>query len=112
MFICLGMFFYVGAGLGAGPRDSLMVALGKRMPARPSAWCAARSRARCCSSAGRSARRWAGTVIAVFGISFILQAVFRVLRFDVKRVRHETAAATLRAVISFAMGTEQRTRSQ
>lgn len=32
ILISLGIFFYVGAGLGCGPRDALMVALGKRLP--------------------------------------------------------------------------------
>lgn len=113
VFICLGMFFYVGAGLGAGPRDSLMVALGKRMPGLPIGLVrGAIEGAVLLVGWALGAKVGLGTVIAVFGISFILQAVFRVLRFDVKRVRHETAAATLRAVISLAMDTEQRTRSQ
>lgn len=100
VIICLGVFFYVGAGLGAGPRDSLMVALGKRLPRVP-------------IGAVRGviegsvliigwllgAKVGVGTVISVFGISFIMQGTFAVLRFDVKGVRHETALTSLQAMI-------------
>ena len=37
-----------------------------------------------------------GTVVAVFGISFILQAVFSLLRFDVGTVEHEDLLTTAR----------------
>ena len=33
--ICIGSYFYIGASLGCGPRDALMVALGKRLPKVP-----------------------------------------------------------------------------
>lgn len=38
--LCLGSYFYIGAAMGCGPRDSLMVGVGKSCPA------AHRSRAR------------------------------------------------------------------
>jgi uncharacterized membrane protein YczE len=43
-----------------------------------------------------------GTVIAVFGISFILQYTFKLLKFDIKAVVHENIFETflnLKAVI-------------
>jgi len=33
--ICIASYLYIGIGLGAGPRDSLMVALGKKFPNVP-----------------------------------------------------------------------------
>ena len=33
--ICLGSYFYIGAGLGCGPRDALMVAIGKKLSKFP-----------------------------------------------------------------------------
>lgn len=95
--ICLGVYFYVGAGMGAGPRDSLMVAVGKRLPRLPIGV------VRGCTEGAALLLGWllgakvgVGTLIAVFGISLIMQGTFRVLRFNVKAVQHETIAQTLR----------------
>lgn len=94
--ICLGTYYYIGSALGCGPRDALMVAAGKRLPTVPIGlvrgviegtvlllgWLL-------------GAKMGIGTVIAVFGIGFILQATFKTLRFDVKGFRHESIAETL-----------------
>lgn len=97
IIICLATFLYVGTGLGCGPRDALMVALGKRFQEKPiglirgiiegsvllAGWLL-------------GAKIGIGTVIAVFGIGFILQFTFKLLRFDVTSVRHESILDTLR----------------
>ncbi|BDF33687.1 membrane protein [Lachnospiraceae bacterium] len=97
IILCLATFLYVGAGLGCGPRDALMVALGKRFPKRPiglirgiiegsvllAGWLL-------------GAKIGIGTVIAVFGIGFILQYTFKLLRFDVTAVHHESLLDTLK----------------
>lgn len=94
--LCVGSYFYIGAGFGCGPRDAMMVALGKRLKKIPI------GAVRGAIEAGALLAGWLmgskiglGTVIAVFGISFILQGTFRVLRFDVKAVRHEDFLETL-----------------
>lgn len=93
--ISLGSYFYIGAKMGCGPRDTLMVALGKRMPKAPIGvvrgliegtvliigWLL-------------GAKIGIGTVIAVFGISFILQYTFKLLKFDVKGIEHENIVET------------------
>ena len=95
--ICIGSYFYIGAGLGCGPRDALMVALGKRMPKVPIGairgliegtvliigWLL-------------GAKIGIGTIISVFGIGFILQFTFKLLFFDVKKIEHENIADTVR----------------
>lgn len=97
--ICVGSYFYIGASLGCGPRDALMVALGKRMPKVPIGvirgliegtvliigWLL-------------GAKVGIGTVISVFGIGFILQFTFKLLRFDVKIIKHESVADTVKAM--------------
>ena len=96
VIVCLASYFYIEAGLGAGPRDSLMIALGKRLPRTPIG--AVRGLIE-----GTAlligwllvAKVGLGTVIAVFGISFIMEFTFKVLRFDVKGVEHESIWATL-----------------
>lgn len=93
--ICVGSYFYIGAALGCGPRDSLMVAIARRLPRVPIGairgllegsvlvvgWLL-------------GARVGVGTLVSVLGIGFILQATFKVLRFDIRRVEHQSLAAT------------------
>ena len=95
--ICIASYFYIGAALGCGPRDALMVALGKRMPKVPIGairgliegtvlfvgWLL-------------GAKVGIGTVISVFGIGLILQLTFKLLRFDVKNIRHESVSDTVK----------------
>lgn len=99
IIICLGSYFYISPGLGCGPRDSLMVALGKRLPRIPIGtvrtgiegivlligWLL-------------GAQVGLGTVIAVFGIGFIMQVVFKLLHFDVKALAHESLIDTLKVI--------------
>jgi len=97
LIISLGSYFYIGAGLSCGPRDALMVGLGKRLPRVPIG--AIRG-----SIEGTvlvigwllGAKVGLGTVISVFGIGFILQFTFKLLRFDVRAVMHESFADTLK----------------
>ncbi|MBO0459461.1 hypothetical protein JZO77_22240 [Enterococcus hulanensis] len=97
--ICIGSFFYIGASLGCGPRDALMVALGKRLPNVPIGI------VRGCIEGAVLLIGWLlgakvgiGTVISVFGISFILETTFKLLHFDVTNVEHESVVETVKAI--------------
>lgn len=101
LLIAVGSYFYIGAGLSCGPRDALMVALCKRFPRTPVGVI------RFSIEGGALLTGWlcgakigVGTVVAVFGISFILQAVFSLLRFDVSTIEHEDLLATARNLLS------------
>ncbi len=95
--ICVGSVFYIGAGLGCGPRDALMVALGKRFNKVPiGAVRALLEGSVLLIGFLLGAKVGVGTVIAVLGIGFILEWTFRLFRFDVKAVRHESIFGTLR----------------
>ena len=97
VIICIGSYFYIGSSLGCGPRDALMVALGKRMPKVPIGvvrglievtvliigWLL-------------GAKVGIGTAIYVFGIGFILQFTFKLLHFDVKNIAHESISDTIK----------------
>ena len=101
LFIAIGSYFYIGAGLSCGPRDAFMVAMCRRFPNTPvgvirffiegsallAGWL-------CGAKVG------VGTVIAVFGISFLLQAVFTIMRFDVNSVVHESLFTTCKNIFS------------
>lgn len=96
VIICLATYFYISPGLGCGPRDTLMVALGKRLPNVPIG--AIRG-----SIEGTvlvigwllGAKVGLGTIIAVFGIGFIMQITFKLLNFDVRGVVHESVIETI-----------------
>ncbi len=88
--LCVGSYFYIKTAMGCGPRDSLMVALAKRARRLPV------GTVRGVIEGGVLLIGWllgakigAGTVIAAFGISFILEGTFRMFNFDVKSVVHE-----------------------
>jgi uncharacterized membrane protein YczE len=86
--IGIGSYCYIGAGLGAGPRDSLMIALTKKT--------------------GKSVRLirgsietsvviigylmggavGTGTLIMALATGFFVQLAFRIYKFDVKKVKH------------------------
>ena len=94
--ICFGMAFYVGAALGSGPRDSLMVALHRKLPRVPVGM------ARGIVEGSALLAGWLlgakvgiGTLVSVLGIGFIMQAIFGLLRFDPKAVRHENIVVTI-----------------
>ncbi|WP_137662575.1 YczE/YyaS/YitT family protein [Enterococcus hulanensis] len=97
--ICIGSFFYIGVSMGCGPRDALMVALGKRLPNVPIGI------VRGCIEGTVLLIGWLlgakvgiGTVISVFGISFILETTFKLLHFDVTNVEHESVVETVKAI--------------
>ncbi|MDD4081560.1 MAG: hypothetical protein PHP02_09170 [Eubacteriales bacterium] len=95
--ICLATYLYISAGLGSGPRDSLMVALGKRLPRVP----VGAIRALLEGTAlfigwSLGAKVGLGTIVAVLSIGPIMQLTFRAMRFEVRDVRHESIADTLR----------------
>ncbi len=97
LMIALGTLCYMRAEMGCGPRDSLMVALGRQFPVLPI-----------------GAIRWGiegtalligwllgakvglGTVVAVISIGPILQMVFYLFGFDATKVEHEGALDIVR----------------
>ncbi len=102
---CYGCYLYIREGMGSGPRDSLMVAFGKRFRKIPIGivrgviegtvlligWML-------------GAKVGLGTVISVFGISFILQTIFHIAHFDVKNVEHESVVDTARNLAASQTG--------
>lgn len=97
--LSLGCFFYIGAGFGCGPRDALTVALSKRGRKRPVGLI------RSLMDAGvlligwlLQARVGIGTVLTMLCYGAVMQAVFHLLRFDVRAVMHESMFDTARVL--------------
>ena len=101
VFMALGMVVYMGAAQCCGPRDSLLVGLGKRLPRLPIGvvgmilWATV-------LLAG-----WLlggpvgiGTLISTFGAGAVMQLVYSLLGFDPRRVRHRSLAETAAALVA------------
>ena len=94
--ISVGSFFYIGAALGCGPRDALMVALGKRLPKLPIGLVRGLIEGSVLVIGWLlGAKVGLGTVISAFGIGFVLQFTFKLLRFEVKQLQHESITDTI-----------------
>ena len=97
VFMALGMWIYMLAGQCCGPRDSLLVGLGKRLRRIPIGaveiilWAAV-------LLAG-----WLlggpvgiGTLLSTFGAGAVMQLVYHVIRFEPRDVRHRDLIETVR----------------
>ena len=97
VFMALGMWIYMQAGQCCGPRDSLLVGLGKRLPRLPIGlveillWAAV-------LLAG-----WLlggpvgiGTLISTFGAGAVMQLVYQLVRFEPRQVKHRDIVETLK----------------
>lgn len=97
VIVAAGTVLYMKAALGCGPRDTLMVELGRRFPKANiglvrffidiSVFF--------CGALLGAPYGW-GTVFAISCNSFILQGVFKLLRFESRNLQHESLADTFR----------------
>ncbi|MEG1658174.1 MAG: hypothetical protein RR288_03865 [Oscillibacter sp.] len=99
----IGQVIYMGAALSCGPRDALLVALGRRMRKIPIGGVQILLQA-CALTIG-----WllggpvgVGTVVAVFGIGITMQLVFRVLKFEPRDLVQEGIGQSLRRIGTLA----------
>lgn len=89
VFMALGMAVYMKSAQGCGPRDALLVGLGKRMPRIPIGivevmlWAAVLLIGRLLGGPVGI-----GTVISTFGAGLVMQLVYHVIRFDPREIRH------------------------
>ena len=97
--VAIGSYFYMSSGFGAGPRDSLMVAL-VRKTKKPVGVC------RTVIDLTALIFGWLlggmvgiGTIISAFGFGFCVQITFKILKFDVTAVKHESLAETVKRFI-------------
>ena len=97
VFMALGMLIYMKAAQCCGPRDSLLVGLGRRMPRLPIGvveillWAAV------------LLVGWLlggpvgiGTLISTFGAGAVMQLVYHLLRFEPRDIRHRDVLEVIR----------------
>ena len=101
-------YFYMTAALGCGPRDTLLVALGKRVRRIPIG-CVSIAILLTVLAAG-----WAlggpvglGTVITAFGLGVTMQLILRLVRFEPRDVRHQSLTETVRLLRGEKPGTRK-----
>ena len=100
VFMALGMWIYMKGEQCCGPRDALLVGLGKRMPKLPIGlveillWAAV-------LLAG-----WLlggpvgiGTLISTFGAGLVMQLVYHLVRFEPRNIQHRDVIQTVRAML-------------
>jgi uncharacterized protein len=96
--ISLATYFYIGSGFGAGPRDSLMVALARKT-GLPIGLCRGTIEVLAVLVGWRlGGMVGIGTIIAALSIGFCIQLTFRLLKFDAKKVEHQTLQGTYQAI--------------
>ena len=97
VFMALGMWIYMTAEQCCGPRDSLLVALGKRLPKIPIGivevllwsvvlligWLL-------------GGQVGIGTIISTFGAGLVMQLVYSLIHFEPREMKHKGLAETVR----------------
>lgn len=93
-----GTYLYIASGFGAGPRDSLMVAVTRRTHL-PVGVCRAMIEVSV-TVLGYflGGMVGVGTIFCAFLLGPMLQGIFRIARFDPEEIRHETLADTWRSL--------------
>ena len=100
VFMALGMYIYMKAGQCCGPRDALLVGIGKRFPRVPIGYV--------------QIAMWAvvllagwllggpvgiGTLISTFGAGAVMQAVYNIIRFEPRDVKHRSVVEITHALL-------------
>lgn len=93
--MALGSYLYIGCEMGCGPRDGLMVALVKRTGKSVSLMRFAIESGALVVGCILGGKAGIGTVITVFGIGYVVQFVYQVLKFDVSGLKHRSIKESL-----------------
>jgi uncharacterized membrane protein YczE len=98
LIIALGSYFYIKSAFGVGPRDNLMVVLAKKTKL-PVGLC------RSVIELLVTVIGWLlggmlgiGTIISVIAVGFCIQIVFKLFKFDVTAIKHETLGDSFKNV--------------
>lgn len=92
----VGIWLYISAGMGAGPRDSLMVILTRRTGVSVGICRAGVEGIALVLGWLLGGQIGVGTILFTLAGGPIMQLVFRIVKFDVKGIHHETFADTIR----------------
>lgn len=100
--IAVGSYLYIGAGFGAGPRDSLMVGF-RRKTGLPVGLCRGLIEGSVCLFGWLlGGMVGLGTIIFVFGIGPTVQLVFYLFKFETSAVKQENVIETFQKLFKFS----------
>ncbi len=101
LVVSLGTFFYVNAGWGAGPRDSLMLGLSRIFSTE--VWKARTALEVCVATAGLvlGAKLGIGTVMLAVLVGPAVQVVYRIGKVDPKTIVHRTFVDDYKTLIAW-----------
>ncbi|HQM01016.1 MAG TPA: DEAD/DEAH box helicase family protein [Ruminococcus flavefaciens] len=98
-FISLGMYLYMSAEQGCGPKDGLMIVIGKKLPKIPIGiigillWSAV------------TLIGWMlggsvgiGTLLSIFGAGFIMHIFYDAIGFEPRKLKHKSLKDTLKSL--------------
>jgi len=97
--ISLASYFYMGARFGAGPRDSLMVALTKKTGLSVGLCRGALEILAVITGWWLGGKVGIGTVMSAMIIGLCVQTTFTILKFDASKIQHETIDQTFKSLI-------------
>ncbi len=98
--MAVGQFFYMTSAQGCGPRDALLVGLGKRLGKLP--------------IGAVQIILWGmvlfigwllggpvgiGTLVSTFGSGIVMQVIFNLIKFEPRDVKHRSVAETLKILV-------------
>ena len=97
LIMAVGMMIYMKAGQGCGPRDALLVGIGKRMPKIPI------GTVQIILLGTVLLAGWLlggpvgiGTLISVFGAGLMMQLVYSLMHFEPREIRHRSFSEIVR----------------
>ncbi len=100
MMLALGTYFYISSGLGAGPRDSLMVAL-TRKTGLPIGVCRGMIELTVVAIGWKlGGMVGVGTIVVALTVGFWIQIAFKVFQFDATKIKHETLFQTYKGIFT------------
>ena len=98
--MAVGQLIYMAGGLSCGPRDSLLIAIGKRMPKVPIGYVDIMIKITIVIIS------WIiggpigfGTLISMFGMGSAMQIVFTIFKFEPRDIVHENFIESIRKLI-------------
>lgn len=97
--ISLASYFYIGSAFGAGPRDSLMVAITRKTGLSVGLCRGTIELLAALVGWKLGGMLGIGTIISAVIIGFCVQVTFKLFKFDPTKIKHETLDATFRMLI-------------
>ncbi|MEE3405363.1 MAG: hypothetical protein VZR73_14900, partial [Acutalibacteraceae bacterium] len=99
LFIALGMYVYMKAEMGCGPKDGLLIAIGRKMPKIPIGiieillWTTVTA---CGYLLGGTVG--IGTVISTLGAGAVMHLFYTVIHFEPRKLRHKSVIETVQTL--------------